>query len=411
MADVLVLGAGMVGVSTALALQEAGRDVVLADRKGPGLETSYGNAGVIQSEAVEPYPLPLALTTLLKIAFKRGNSVNYHWNALPSYLRPLRLYFAASLPARHKAISQTYAGLIRRATADHAPLIAAAGADNLIRRTGLRFVYRSQPALDAAAANAARLASEYGVQVVAQSPSELAVAEPHLNPGLAGAVYWPEAWSCADPGGLTQAYAALFASRGGRILVSDADTLCERGGGWAVSSHEGPVTAKEVVIALGPWSPVLLNRFGYDIPLLRKRGYHRHFAGGGTLNAPLLHDESATVLSSMVKGLRILTGAELACFDAAPTPVQLRRSTAAAAGLIDIGKPVEAEVWSGCRPCMPDMLPLTGKAPRHKGMWFHFGHGHQGFTLGPTTAALLAEEMITGQVPVPELSPARLRNL
>ncbi|MEE4014837.1 FAD-binding oxidoreductase [Roseibium sp. FZY0029] len=411
MADVLVLGGGMVGVATALALQDAGRDVVLVDRRQVGEETSYGNAGAIQTEAVEPYPLPLALSTLLKIAFKRSNDVSYHLNALPSYLRPLWHYFRASLPARHRAISRTYAGLVRRATTDHAPLIAAAGADNLIRRTGIRFVYRSQLALDAAAAEARRLSSDYGVEVVLQSAAALAVDEPHLKPGLAGAVHWPETWSCADPGGLTQAYARLFVSRGGSIVKGDAATLHEAENGWSVTASDGPVSAPEAVIALGPWSAELLKRFGYDIPLLRKRGYHRHFTGGGSLNAPMLLAESATVLSSMQKGLRVLTGAELASLDAPPTPVQLRRSTIAAASVINLGTPVETEAWFGSRPCMPDMLPLAGKAPRHKGLWFHFGHGHQGFTLGPTTARLLVEEMYTGKAPVPDLSPARLRYL
>lgn len=411
MSDVLVVGGGIVGVATALALQEAGRDVVLVDRREVGQETSYGNAGVIQAEAVEPYPLPLSLSTFLKIAFKRSNDVNYHVSALPSCLRPLWQYFRASLPARHKAISRTYAGLIRRATADHAPLIAAAGADRLIRRTGLRFVYRSQQALDAAASEAGRIAGDYGVAVVTESAAGLAIAEPHLKPGLAGAILYPESWSCSDPGGLTQAYAGLFTSRGGSIVKADAASLCEAGSGWSVATSGGVVSAREAVIALGPWSPGLLKRFGYDIHFLRKRGYHRHFTGGGTLNAPMLAAESATVISPMQKGLRVLTGAEFASFEAPPSPVQLRRSIIAAAHLIDLGTPVETEAWLGSRPCMPDMLPLAGKAPRHKGLWFHFGHGHQGFTLGPTTAALLAEEMGTGKAPVPDLSPARLRYL
>jgi D-amino-acid dehydrogenase len=411
MSDVLILGGGMVGVSTALALQSAGRDVVLVDRREVGQETSYGNAGVIQNEAVEPYPLPLSLTTLFNIAFKRSNDVNYHLTALPAYLRPLWLYFRSSLPARHREISQTYAGLVRRATADHAPLIAAAGADNLIRRSGLRFVYKTQQALEASAKEAERISREYGVEVTFETASELAIAEPHLKPVLAGAVHWPETWSCADPGDLTRAYAALFISRGGSIVTADAATLCEQDAGWSVTGREGAVTAREAVVALGPWSPVLLKRFGYDIPLLRKRGYHRHFIGGGTLNAPMLLGESATVLSPMQRGLRVLTGAELATIDAPPSPVQLQRSTAAAAELVELGEPVETEPWFGNRPCMPDMLPIAGKAPRHKGLWFHFGHGHQGFTLGPTTAALLAEEMATGSAPAPELSPSRLRYL
>lgn len=411
MPDVLVLGGGMVGVSTALALQSHGRNVVLADRKAPGEETSYGNAGIIQSEAVEPYALPLALSHLVKIALKRSNDVHYHLNALPSHLKPLLLYLRSSLPRRHAEISRTYAALARRSTDDHAPLIAAANADNLIRRSGLRTLHRSPADFEAAAADAERVTRQYGVPVQIMSADALATAEPDLKIRPAGAIHWTESWSCVDPGGLTKAYARLFEARGGKIVSADALTLAERDGGWALQTADGPLHASDVVVALGPWSPTLLKRFGYQIPLLRKRGYHRHFAGGATLRAPTLDAENATVISPMLNGLRVLTGAELALFDAPPTPVQLERSTNAAASLLDLGAPVEDQAWFGNRPCMPDMLPLAGKAPHHRGLWFHFGHGHQGFTLGPTTAALLAEDMATGQTPVPALRPTRLRYL
>jgi len=411
MSDVMVLGAGMVGVSTALALQAIGRNVVLIDRKPPGRETSYGNVGIIQSEAVEPYALPRDLATLGRIALKRGNDVNYHLDALPSHLRPLWLYYWFSAPERHKAISRSYAKLALRATADHQPLITAAGAEALIRKTGLRFVFRTAPAFEAGAADAERVSAEYGVPMRIMDAAELAAAEPALKSRLSGAIHWTSSWSCADPGGLTQAYAKLFADRGGTIIVADATTLFRQGAGWSVAGPAGPLNAKDVVVALGPWSALLLKAFGYQIPLFRKKGYHRHFTGGDTLNVPMFDRECSFCITPMQAGLRIITGAEIARFDAPPTPRQLARSEEAAAELLDLGQPVEAQPWSGNRPCMPDMLPLVGAAPLHEGLWFHFGHGHQGFTQGPTTAALLAEEMESGTSPMPELSPSRLAGL
>jgi D-amino-acid dehydrogenase len=406
MSDVLVLGAGMVGVSTALALQAIGRDVVLIDRKAPGRETSYGNVGIIQSEAVEPYALPRDIPSLTRIALKRGNDVNYHFDALPSYVRPLWLYYWFSAPERHKIISRSYAKLAQRATAAHQPLIEAAGANTLIRRTGLHFVFHSETAFEEGIADANRVSAEYGVPMRIMTSDEIAAAEPAFKTRLAGAVHWTSSWSCADPGGLTEAYAKLFTARGGTIVTADATTLERKGKGWTIPGPSGPLDAKEVVVSLGPWSALLLKRFSYDIPLFRKKGYHRHFTGGANLNVPLLDAENSFCLSPMRAGLRVLTGAEIARFEARPTPRQLARSETVAAELLDLGRPVEAEPWTGNRPCMPDMLPLVGRAPRHEGLWFHFGHGHQGFTQGPATAALLAEEMSDGTAPMPELSPA-----
>ncbi|MDH7793955.1 MULTISPECIES: FAD-dependent oxidoreductase [unclassified Beijerinckia] len=408
MPDVLVLGAGMVGVSTALALQAQGQEVILVDRTSPGRETSYGNAGLIQAEAAEPYAFPRDLASLLRTIFKRGNDVNYHLDALSDQWRPLWGYFRASAPARHEAISRSYAKLTRRSTADHAPLIAAAGAENLIRRDGFRKVFRSTSEFEHGAAHAERVSRQYDLALRVMNSAELAAAEPALKITCAGACHWLDSWSCIDPGGLTQAYADLFVARGGRVQTADAGSLQQDGRMWSVGVSWGRLAARHAVVALGPWSPLLLEKLGYRIPLLRKRGYHRHYKGGDALNLPMLDVENGTALSPMTAGFRVLTGAEIARLDAPPTPVQMVRAEKAARELLNLGEPVEAEPWLGTRPCMPDMLPLVGAAPRHEGLWFHFGHGHQGFTLGPTTAALLAEEMQTARAPMPELSPRRL---
>ena len=117
--DTIVLGAGMVGVATALALQERGVNVSLVDRVGPGKETSFGCAGVIQAEAVEPYAFPRDIGTLVKIILGRSSAVSYHLNGLPGQMRALSTYWRASHPKLHRQISQTYSDLIRQCTDTH----------------------------------------------------------------------------------------------------------------------------------------------------------------------------------------------------------------------------------------------------------------------------------------------------
>jgi D-amino-acid dehydrogenase len=176
-----------------------------------------------------------------------------------------------------------------------------------------------------------------------------------------------------------------------------------------VQSDDGPVDAETAVVALGPWSSDVLQKFGYRVPMVRKRGYHRHFSGGGKLNLPLHDPEMGYVVAPMVKGLRVTSGAELKGPSMSARPRQLERAEQVARQLVDLGTAVEAEPWSGVRPCMPDMLPVVGAAPKHKGLWMHFGHGHHGHTLGPTTGRLLAE-LMSGEQPFTDataFSPAR----
>ena len=225
MRSVIVLGAGMVGVSTALQLQRRGWSVVLLDRKPPGRETSYGNAGFIQSEAVRPYPMPRDLATLAAIATGRANDVHYGVSWLPRHLGPLLRYWWHSAPDRHDRISQAYARLIAKATSEHDVLIREAGADNLVQRSGYHSLRRTQAALDEVAAVAETLAAEFGVRSEIISPAQLAAAEPGLNETGAGAVHWRDPWTVSDPGGLVSAYADLFTRNGGTFVNGDAATL------------------------------------------------------------------------------------------------------------------------------------------------------------------------------------------
>jgi glycine/D-amino acid oxidase-like deaminating enzyme len=117
-----------------------------------------------------------------------------------------------------------------------------------------------------------------------------------------------------------------------------------------------------------------------------------------------LDAERGYVLAPMQRGLRLTTGAEFAPIDALPTPVQLAKAEALARELVDLGESLPEAPWLGARPCTADMLPVIGPAPRHKGLWFNFGHAHQGFTMGPVAGRLLAE-MVSGEPPCVDPMP------
>lgn len=392
MKDCIVLGAGMVGVGTALALQQMGVDVTLVDRRAPGEETSYGNAGVIQVEAVEPYAFPRGFGEIVSAAFGRDPSVRWQAGSLHRWALPLMRYFVNSSAKKHRRISTVYSQMIRRAGDDHTPLIDAAGARSLIRQDGLRQVYRSARTFEIAARDAERLSREYGVASKVETSDELAAQEAGLKTALAGALLWTEPMSCADPGELVAAYARLFATRGGTLAIADATSLRAVGAGWQVEGRDGAISAENVVVALGPWSGELLRRLGYRVPLFFKRGYHQHFTGAGPA-LPLMDADRGVVIAPMKRGVRVLTGVEIAWLESPSTAHQMRAARRSASELFDLGDPVEDTAWFGNRPCMPGMLPVVGRAPRHKGLWLNFGHGHQGFTLGPTTGRMLAGEM------------------
>ena len=386
MAQIAILGAGMVGICTALALQERGHDCVVVDRRPPGSETSYGNAGIIQAEAVEPYALPVNPLLMLRMAFGWKNAVALHWPSMPRQFPALYSYWRSSAEAPLGKVIPVWRQLVAEAVPRHDALIGASGAGGLIRRDGYWDVHATEAGLAAALREAERRRLHYGVDFEAADSDMLARAEPALRAKLPGAIHWTAPWTCVAPGQLVAAYADLFRTRGGRIVQGDAASLTQSGRGWRV----GGEAAEHAVVALGPWSPELLKGLGYRVPMVRKRGYHLHYECGGGPGRPMLLADHSVVLSPMLAGLRIATAAELSTAAAAAHPAQLARGEAVARTMFQLGKAVEGAAWSGTRPCLPGMLPLVCKAPRHAGLWFHFGHGHQGFTLGPVTAERFA---------------------
>jgi D-amino-acid dehydrogenase len=403
--DTVVLGAGIVGVCVAAHLQQRGRAVALIDRKLPGNETSFGNAGLIQREGVYPYAFPRGLGTLLRYARNQSPDVRYHADAMLEVAPFLWRYWRNSHPAKHAEIAKSYATLIEHCVTEHRALAAAAGASALLRPIGWIKVFRSHAAREAETRLAEQWQREYGVEFEALDAPRLQQLEPDLDKRLQGGLRYPQSDSVSDPNALVTAYARYFEALGGRFFIGDAATLRE---GWQVDTQDEAVTADSVVVALGPWSDRVVTRLGYRLPLAVKRGYHMHYAPRQTarLNHPVLDAEHGYVLAPMARGIRLTTGAEIARPDADKTPVQLDAVEPIARTLFPLGERLDSEPWMGRRPCTPDMMPIIGPARNHQGLWFAFGHAHHGLTLGPVTGRLIAE-MMTGEETLVDPRPFR----
>lgn len=404
--DTIVLGAGMVGVCVATHLQKRGYAVALIDRKQPGNETSFGNAGLIQREGVYPYAFPRELGKLLEYARNEALDVRYHAAAMPKLASFLLRYWRNSHPTRHAAIARSYATLIGHCVSEHRVLADAAGASGLMRPTGWIKAFRTAAKRDEEFRTAERWQKEFGVEYEALDAARLHELQPNLAASLVGGVWFTQTYSVGNPNALVTAYARYFERLGGRFLIGDADTLS---GQWQVDTDEGPVEARSAVVALGPWSERIASRLGYRLSLGIKRGYHMHYRPQpeAPLTYPLLDAERGYLITPMDRGIRLTTGAELALLDQPKTPDQLEAVEPIARELFPLGPRVDTEPWMGQRPCTGDMLPIIGPATHHSDLWFAFGHAHHGFTLGPVTGRLVAE-MMGGIAPFVDPAPFRV---
>ena len=405
--DVIVLGAGIVGIGAALNLQEKGRSVTLVDRSGPGEGTSFGNAGLIQCEAVKPYTFPDDPVTLIQSALNMRIDAYYQFADLRKVAPWLYEYWKHSFADKVEATTRARAPLFALCLAEHDRLAAKAGATAQLRRGGWLKVFSKEKSLAEEVAKARELA-EFGVNAAVLDKAALATQEPHLSGGLIGAVHWKDPYSLAEPLALSQAYERLFEAQGGKFVQGEARTLRQEADGWSVETAQGRITARDCLITLGPWANDVTEPLGYRMPLGVKRGYHMHYKpkGNAMLNLPVLDGDTGYLIAPMTHGIRLTTGAEFADRDAPPNYVQLERAEPIAKTIFPLGERVDPQPWLGRRPCTPDMVPVMGPAPRHPGLWFSFAHAHHGLTLAGSAGRFMAE-LMTGEETFCDPAPYR----
>jgi len=402
-ADVIVLGAGIVGVSAAIAARQRGLSVLLVDRREPGSETSYGNAGVLSSGSILPLNKPSLWRAFPDYITNRHAALRWDPAWTMRNIGWVARFLADARPSRTKPRATALHGLIGESLKLHREWIVQAGASQRIRETGWLKLWRSD-ALEAAKQEQAFLQS-YGIESRLLDRQAISALEPDIVPLYKVGLLHTQTASVDSPGAVVNAYARMFAGGGGEIRRSEVKTIAPEKNGWRVTLADGAISARDAVVALGPWSADLLRPLGYRVPLAFERGYHREFKPNParSLQRPIHDAEGSFLMTPMENGIRITTGVELTDRDAPSCFAQLDAVVPLAKGVVEFGEAV-GEPWRGSRPTLPDSLPMIGAAPRHAGLWLAFGNQHIGFTTGPGTGAAIAA-MIAGAEPAFDANP------
>ncbi len=403
----IIIGGGIVGVCAAESLASAGREVVLIERGDIGGGTSFGNAGVLSDASVAVGNNPDLWRKLPRILAGRAPecrlSPMFALRQLPWLLAFLRRANAADSARAARAL----AGLLRISLPLHRELIRKSGAGGLLRESGWIKAFRSERGFRASKSEL-RLLQQTKTEHEIIGGGELARLEPALNPVFARAFFFPGSASVSDPAMLAAAYCDVFRKAGGEVCRANAVALARENGEWKIHCEAAPpVSARDVVVAAGPWSAQLLKTAGVNIPLAWERGYHRHFAlpeGGASLGRPVLDVERGFHLTPMRRGYRLTTGDEFAALDAPLSERQLQSGERSAREMTQMGESLDAQPWLGRRPTLPDSLPAIGEVPGKRGLWLNFGHQHIGLSSAPGSAALLTA-LMQNTIPAADADP------
>lgn len=401
---IVVVGAGIVGMSAALALAERGHAVTLIDRGAPGAETSTWNAGVLATSSLVPICNPGIYRKLPGYLAGTSPGFSLNWAAAPGLagwgLRSLR----AARPAVFGGTAAALNALIGYSRGCHAARLQEAGLSGELVENGWLHLYWS-PALFGRARAGLGLYHDHGVAAEALAGTEVTEMEPALRRTPAGAIFFPGTAAVRDPRHVIAAYLRLLAGRGVELRRAEVRGLTPRsGGGVDVATASGALHADRAVVAAGAWSRALLAGQA-RLPLAVERGYLMRYGleTSQVLRRPLFDTENGFVLSPRPGGVQLSTGTDLTRLAAPPRPRQFTRAEVAARALVALGARQFEAPAVGNRPSTPDALPILGPLARARDIWVATGHQHVGFSTGPGSGQVLAD-LMSGRRP--QIDPA-----
>ncbi|MCW5746770.1 MAG: FAD-binding oxidoreductase [Alphaproteobacteria bacterium] len=393
-APVAVIGAGVVGIATARAIQRTGRQVVVFDGEDPGRKTSFGNAGFIAIDHVLPLCRPDVLRRVPKMLVDPNGPLTIHLPSLP-WLLPWMTRFALS--ARTTEVRkgvEAFGALMAEANTTWKSEIQASGLGDLFRGRGALYVYESEAGFAAGAAERALQAAKGTAMEIVDGDQARALA-PGLAAHIVKGVYYPHGMHTVSPYHVVTSLAERFVAEGGRIekaMVSGFDI--EGDLVRAVRTTRGITPVAEVAICAGRASGDITRHLGFRAPLVAERGYHVMLEPTDVrFDMPVSPAERGFFITPMREGLRLAGTVELGAPD---RPASWRRADLLVRHLKAIfpgvGGP-EISRWMGERPSLPDFRPAIGRAPHHRNVYCGYGHQHVGLTLATATGRLIARLM------------------
>ncbi|WP_281978915.1 NAD(P)/FAD-dependent oxidoreductase [Pseudorhizobium flavum] len=403
--DVVVIGAGVIGLSAAIAAQARGLSVTVFDKEGPAAGASAGNAGAFAFTDI----LPLASPGIMRKAPKWLLDPLGPLSVPPSYalnIAPwMYRFWRACSPARVASSTDAQTALMDLSKAELEPFLQQTGTLNMLRKDGNLQVYESQAELDASLPGwAAR--ERHGIEFRHLDAAGMAELQPGLSPRFTRGTFTPGWYSIADPKLYTIALADHFRAKGGKIRQADVTAVRPDETGVKIVTAQGEQDrAGQVVVAAGAFSHRIARTLGESIPLETERGYNTTLPlTAFDLRTQVTFGGHGFVVSRLSTGIRVGGAVELGGLDLPPNYKRSQAMLGKAQAFLPGLKAEEGVQWMGFRPSLPDSLPAIGRARGLARVIYAFGHGHLGLTQSTGTARLVADLLTDERLPI-EISP------
>jgi D-amino-acid dehydrogenase len=401
MAEVVVIGAGLIGLSSAYYLLADGHRVTVIDRDPAGDKASFGNAGGIGVSEIVPAAVPGLIWRVPGWLVDPLGPLSLRPQHLPALIPWLWRFLRSGRRSEIPRITAALAAIADHTYDDLVPLMAAIGLAGDLHMAGAMSVYETREGFERDRPEWA-LKQRFGTICEEIGGDEARAREPALGPIVKHAIVTPQWAHVSDPKRIVDRLRDHVAARGARIVRGEAAGIEPQ----ALRTADGRRHAFDaLVIAAGAWSGRLAALVGDRVLLESERGYNTTLPDPGiTLNAEVIFAERKFVATPLEMGLRIGGAAEFAGLEAPANYARSRALLTLAQRYFPALKGDGGTMWMGHRPTTPDSLPVIGRSPRRGNVFYAFGHAHTGLTFGPTTGRLIAE-LVGGRPPSLDLSP------
>ena len=394
-ADVTVLGAGIIGICSALALQERGLSVEVVDRGEPGQATSFGNAGIVSPWSCVPQSLPGIWKSVPRWLLDPQGPLRVRASELPRLLPWVTSFFANTRLKKVHEISKAMEMLMQGNIAAYRRHLKGTGREDLLQDCWLISVFRGKARPDLTDL-VWRLRIDKGAPVALVACDELREIEPELSPEFGQAVVVKDQARALAPGEICRVLAEKARRQGALFIKCDVKGLRPRdGGGIDLETDLGPIKTNRLVLCGGVWSAELLRPLGIKLPLVSERGYHMEFTEPEVrLNHSIMDVAGKFIVSSMEGGVRSAGTSEFAGVNAPPNFKRADILVPMSKRLIPRLNTRQCRRWVGARPSFPDNLPVVGVMPGFPSLYGAFGHSHYGLGMAPATGRIVAETIM-----------------
>lgn len=395
--DILVIGAGIVGVSTAIWLQRSGVSVTLIDRDEPGSATSYGNAGILASASVIPVPTPGILKKVPGMLLNPNKALFLKWSQLPRLLPFFYKYLLNSNSDSVFKISNALSYILYDTVEQHLEISKGTNAENYITTNDLIFGYSDKIAFENDRYSW-DLKRKHGHKFSSLSRDDLAKYDKNLKNKFGFAVKCMNHGTISDPGVYISELFKSFVNKGGKFLKAEVkDILFDNfRNPIYLNTNNGDISCNKIVLTAGVWSAGLAKKLGVKIPLTSERGYHVEYHSPNIkFKAPVVISDSKFIIHSMQGRLRCAGLVEFGGIFQPESSHPFKLIEKKIETLFPQLKYERKTYWMGHRPSTTDSLPVIDISPNYNNVWLGYGHQHIGLSAGPKTGKILSEIILS----------------